>query len=70
MEAFVLDVEAIGFGAALAGLLLLLAGAALAVLAGMSEGEKAGDRYAWAADPVPGMPDEAAPAREEFRRAA
>lgn len=69
MEAIILEVAEFGFGAAFTGLLVLLAVAAVTVLAGMAEGEKAGARYTWAAEPLPGAVEEPVE-KEKVRLAA
>jgi hypothetical protein len=53
MEAIFLEVSALTFGVAFAGLIVLLVAAGGIFLAGMAEAEVAGARFTWAEWPLP-----------------
>lgn len=67
MEAILIDVSAVTFGAAFAGLIALLVVAGGIFLAGMGEAEAAGARLTWAEWP---LPETVAPPEEARTRLA
>ncbi len=68
MEAIFIEVSALTFGVAFAGLVALLLVAGGIFLAGMAEAEVAGARFTWAEWPLPETV--APPAEEKVRLAA